>query len=197
MYEPFSRGYHKGIYFQFLTQNDLDSTLQIILSRCQGFKHITDHLNFNQNIMLLKKLPTIFLYRQNIVNSSLSFLTAQKTKIWHSEQIKDKKKYAKNIQIDPEKFLSRVKKTETENKLYKTAESKSIFLTYEELYGENKMHNIEKCFEFIGEKIINLKETEELLMPENKLNKTPWEKTISNWKEIEDIIIKNNLQMPN
>lgn len=196
MYEPFSRGYHGGIYYKFLTENDLESALQLVLSRCQAFKHITDHLNYSRNVFLLEKMPNIFLYRNNFVNASLSFLTAKHTKIWHYEQINKKRTQPQQIYINPYEFLDRSKKIEKEKYAYISICSKSIQITYEDLYGKDGIDYLNKCFEFIGKKIINPKETEELIKPDKKVNKTPWEKTVTNWKEIEDIIIKNNFPMP-
>lgn len=196
MYEPFSRGYHKGVYLKSFIENGMDDTLKLIMSLCQGFKHERDHLEFNQNVILLKKFPTIFIYRKNIVNTALSFLTAKQTKIWFPEQVKEQIDYAKNVIIDKENFLNYVQKIENMTKLYLAVESQSIQIAYEDLYGENGMDHLEKCFEFIKAKIIKTEETKKLLLPDKKLNRLPWEQVIFNWPEIEQTIFENNLQMP-
>lgn len=196
LYEPFSRGYHKGSYLLFLQNNDLDSTIKLLSSKCQGFKHERAHLDSGQNIYLLENIPNIFLYRKNPVNAALSFLTAKLTKIWFLEQAKEQVDYAKNIKINAEEFLIYTKTIQNLNNFFLEIKSKSIKVTYEDLYGQNGMDYLEKCIEFIGQKIINHEETKKLLMPNKKLNKLPWEKVISNWKEIDQTITKNNLPMP-
>lgn len=123
-----------------------------------------------------------------MLEMSVSYWVARKTKIWHGVDVK----YQKKITLKPHLILEHIKCTTKDLDFYKRKSIGSFYLTYEQLFGKNGIDQVESCLRFFGAKINNLSESQRLLQPQMRQNQKPWCDIIENWDEIIYYLDKNN-----
>jgi len=185
--EPFN---HNSImkYLIHWGKNDFESALDIILSEYKGFKHLFCFSTMEQTELIKSKCNTIFLYRENILDSAVSLVLAFKTNVWlHSDKHVDYEK--EKVYIKPEEVQYSINHL---NKLVKLKDESCYIVKYEDLYYSDKERQkkiIEEMFEFAGCEIIDYEKIERLLdVKGNKINPENWSDIISNWDEVEKFV---------
>ena len=105
-FEPFNLGHHP--YVNWIPKKGFDKTVDIILSKKDGIKHLFNQIKKTNNEKLIKRLPTIFLYRKNILDAAISLAISHKTNIWQSKQVKFKENYMKPIKLSQKQVIMQV-----------------------------------------------------------------------------------------
>jgi len=190
-FEPFNLGHHP--YINWIPKKGFDETVDIILSKKDGIKHIFNQIKKTNNEKLIKRLPTIFLYRKNILDAAISLAISHKTNIWQSKQVKFKENYMKPIKLSQKQVIKYIRIIQKSINYYREIIENNknyITVTYEDLYSENGLQKVKEILGFLNVPLINEKKTLELLSPKYKLNKKPWHETIKNYKEIKKMFIK-------
>jgi hypothetical protein len=207
VFEPFNTDHYnyKNLIGTYGYKNIVDK----ICHRKHGFKHLFDHSTESQNKYLLEKFPCIFLYRKDVTEAAISYELSMKTKIWAGKEVNFEKNYIENIKnykineeneeneenilpsIDPKYIKNTIDFYYNGIKLYKRNIKNGYVIEYENLFGPDGFEYLKEIMKFLNIKIINEKETLEILNPIRKLNKKPWNEVIGNWKEISPIIEMN------
>jgi len=187
-------------FYKISQEKSPELAVEQLLIDYDGFKHI--HLQFKKeaNEYLVQNYPIIFLCRRNIVAAALSFLVAQKSRIWHAYKrnksseifINNKIKnlnqiYSEMGPIDPDQLLqtaSNFKKIHNYEPLMKNY----IKIYYEDLYSDVWETNCQKIFNFLGHKDIEWSKVEPIVGLDNKLNNEEHFSKIENYKQITQIL---------
>jgi LPS sulfotransferase NodH len=184
--EPFNKDYFlrkykespreiNNLLIRFKNGGELKSfneVLDAIKKNYQGFKHLWGAFNKTHNEHLLsKKNPKIiFLSRNNLLKSRISFRIALTTQIWTTKNklpVNECKKITLNYKFEPiivnelKKGLQELNDSKKYYKQFLTKNKIPFFeITYEELYGpkisiDKKVKKIQEIFEFLGYERIN------------------------------------------
>jgi LPS sulfotransferase NodH len=189
-------------YLNLLKKKNASIVFDQIFQKYLSFKHIFLQLNEKDNVELIQNYPVIYLTRKNIPEAALSFLVAQKTKIWHATKRSENcEVYKNNKELDLKEIYSKIgkiniKKLEIEIKNFekiKTYQPKLknfIPVYYEELYSGNWKKVCQNIFDFTETKNVNWEAVEEIVNSANKLNSEELYSAISNYEEISDFMKK-------
>lgn len=141
LFEPFNKlrqFIELEITGKFYSSNYFLSSIENINKNYGGFKTLVNHLSYDQNQFLINKYKSIYLYRENQYESSLSYCISKQTKNWHDKKILTKN----NIIISEIEYKNILEKylifLEERKKYYGC-----LFMSYEDLYinytGYNKI----------------------------------------------------------
>ena len=170
-------------------KNDFYSAIEMLLSEYKGFKHLCGFTTIDQTIFIKEKCNTIFLYRENILNTAVSLVLAFKTNVWTNLQ--KSSDYGKDkIHINPESVQSSINHLANFSNI---KDNNCFSVSYEKLYYSSKEEQkkiIEEMFEFTECKIENYSKIERLLdVKANKINPENWSDIISNWDEVKSKVV--------
>lgn len=190
--EPFNINCITDIYKKQLKSIPFENVLDNIANDYVGFKHLLYDLNKDMNDIILNRFKTIFLYRDNLLNASISYQLAIKTKVWSKETSTEN--YLNNpVYLNPKDIKKTIAEISESLNYYKKNSKNCMFISYEKLYESNdnaKREIIESIFNYVSAKIKDWEVTLNLLSDKYKLNKLPWSETIRNWEELRNIKYK-------
>jgi LPS sulfotransferase NodH len=174
-------------YLQKIKKEKFQDILNEIKQKYLGLKHLFFQLEYKKNIILLENYRTVFLYRENILEASLSVQMAIQTKKWAASDVNYQSDYHKIKHININQVLETCKELHSFNKLYNEKIKKNLIIKYEDLYQndeEKQMDMIKFIFDFLKIKIKDKEKIKFFCDKKNKLNKEKWSEIIENYNEI-------------
>lgn len=161
----------------YYSPHNLHKFLEDIKLKYDGFKHLCHHLSFQQNQLIINNFKCIYLYRENLFESILSYCLAGQTGVWDNEQYDGIKK---NIPLKMNTYIQTIeqyKKYYHNRKKYKNC----LFISYEDVYCRRTGYN--SICEYIGMKSLDI------VLEKLKYNKYKLKNTFSipNIDELEKI----------
>ena len=191
LYEPFNPTLKNNSAYFCKNIGIRNACKKIYKCHAFGLKHLSDSVDSGDNLYLIRNHRTIYLYREDMLNSALSWTLAEQTKVY--DLVLAKQKYQNTTyRLDPNIFLSllfRLKKHMT----YKSQED-MLVVSYEDLLcmgHDNKKNALHRIFEHAGVRLRNLQVAMQPLSPSRKINKREWSKIIENYGELHEIFENN------
>jgi len=144
------------------------------------------YLHFGQILTALLHPPIIILFRKNMLETYTSLQISLKTDVWNTEDGSTAKEC---IEIEWQKFVeyvATIRRRWRRNMTEIPPNSKVLFVSYEELTA-NKDKSLSKIFEFLNLENCDVKA---ILKKQNPL---PLIERITNYKQIEQMVLQNHL----
>lgn len=198
--EPFGKGCYNNFdliedkfYKQYHQNKNYSDLLCNIMLENDCIKHIFCQTSKNFNELILERYPTVFLLRKNTKLAALSFLIAEKTRIWHHNRSQfDRNKtnlseiYSQIGPIEPEK-IEELAKTYEKILFFQKYIHRSFQIFYEDLYSDHWQKQIAKIFDFTKNKIKNWQKIENIMDKKNKLNNIELFENLKNYQQIKSM----------
>ncbi len=186
--EPFNKNCSDN-FLSHYEELGFEKTVQKIMGKHDALKHLMHQQNEVNNLYLIEKYKTIFIYRKNIFEAAISSRLAIKTNVWDASDVNYNKNYHKINNINVDDIKETMQEFYDSVMFYKNKVKRVFFVSYEDLYlnEKNKIDIIKNIFDFVGYKIKNFDTIKILLSPNKKLNENNWYNLLSNWKDIESL----------
>lgn len=148
-----------------------EKTVQKIMGKYDALKHLMHQQNEFNNLYLIEKYKTIFIYRKNIFEAAISSRLAIKTNVWDASDVNYNKNYHKINNINVDDIKETMQEFYDSVMFYKNKAKRVFFVSYEDLYlnEKNKIDIIKNIFDFVGYKIKNFDTIKILLSPNKKI----------------------------
>ena len=185
-FEPYSPIFQKEYYK--IAQNNFIESLNLLENKFDGFKHLSMHLNKEQNIEILKRFKIIYLYRKDLIKSAISLALARTTKVYKKTAISPDY-YEKKYELNPDIVIEIAKQARMHLK-YITFLKDSHIISYEDLFenSETKETYARKILQYCGLSVVDESKFRYFLDGYHKLN-YKLEDRIKNYHELMDYIV--------
>ncbi len=186
--EPFNK-HCSDNFLSYNSDLDFKKIVQKIMGKYDAFKHLMHQQSKINNLYLIEKYKTIFIYRKNIFEAAMSARLAIKTNVWDASDVNYNKYYHKINDINVDDVKATMQEFYDSVIYYKNKVKRVFFVCYEDLYldEKNQINIIQNIFDFTGYKIKNFDPIKNLLSPNKKLNENNWYNLLSNWKNLENL----------
>ena len=185
-FEPFSPIFQKEPYK--LSQNNFAGSLDLLDNKFHGFKHLSFHLNKEQNIEILKRYKIVYLYRKDLVKCAISLALARATKVYKKTAITNDY-YEKNYELNPDDIIEIAKKVRM-HLSYINYLKDSHIISYEDLFENQETKETYACkiLKFCGLSLVNQNKFHYYLDQFHKLNFN-LEDQVKNYEQLVDFIV--------
>lgn len=186
--EPFNKDVQNN-FVDYFACNGFDLTIKKLMNNYDACKHLMHQQNQENNIKLISKYKTVFIYRKNILDAAISSQIAQKTNVWAASDVSFKSDYHTIDFLDFNLVKQTCEEYSSGISLYQKFLNKSITICYEDFFQDlNKQKFlIKELFSFTNINAKNELIINDLLSEKHKLNKNSWANTLINWNEIKQL----------
>lgn len=186
--EPFNKDVQNNV-LEYFACKGFDLTIKKLMNSYDAFKHLMHQQNQENNIKLISKYKTIFVYRKNILDAAISSQIAQITNVWKASDVSFRSDYHTINFLDYNLVKETCEEFSYGISLYQKFLKKTITICYEDFFQDlNKQKNLIKdLFSFTNTNVKNQLIINDLLSQKYKLNKNNWENTLINWNEIKQL----------
>lgn len=190
LYEPLN-GFREDIRNCYDNFGIISAYKMIYKDHSFGMKHLSHSVDSYANKYLINMHRTIFLYRENIFDSALSWTLAKETGVYHNNSV-TQVYYKRKYKLNPESFLYHLSKLKI-HMTYKD-EPGMMFVSHEDLLCDDVDKQKDILKNIFDYSCVNLRDCEaaiKFLDKSQKVNKQKWSDNIENYEEIVKLFEKN------
>lgn len=147
--EPFNPDHYKGQYHQLAVKSSVETALETLWPRCNGFKHVwypdgwpfREKPSLTRDIVLNPQYRILFLLRRNLLQRVVSNMVSEQLDFWFGTRAEYARRIsnAKLTPLDPELVRGRIQSDVAAMKYWHSAfehaESDVMTLHYEDFYA--------------------------------------------------------------